>query len=55
MLKEAEIKVLILKPSQFKVSINVGAVRISVPGSIILKTCRRLIFDKRKKDREIDH
>ena len=39
MLKEAEVKVLVLKPCELQVSINVSAVRVSVPGDKTLHVC----------------
>ena len=40
-LKEAEIEVLVLEPSELQVSVHVGAVRVSVPANIALDTEER--------------
>ena len=40
-LKEAEIKVLVLEPGELQVSVHVGAVRVSVPANIALDTEER--------------
>lgn len=37
MLKEAEVKILILKPGEFQVAIHIGAVRVSVPENMCLE------------------
>ena len=36
-LKEAEVKILILKPGEFQVAIHIGAVRVSVPENMCLE------------------
>ena len=36
-LKEAEIKVLVLEPGELQVSVHIGAVRVSVPANICVK------------------
>ena len=40
-LKEAEIKVLVLEPSELQVSVHISAVRVSVPANIRLDTEER--------------
>ena len=40
-LKEAEIKVLVLEPGELQVSVHIGAVRVSVPANIALETGER--------------
>ena len=39
-LKEAEIKVLVLEPSELQVSVHIGAVRVSVPANICVRNGR---------------
>ena len=36
-LKEAEIKVLVLEPSELQVSVHISAVRVSVPANICVR------------------
>ena len=40
-LKEAEIKVLVLEPGELQVSVHISAVRVSVPANIVLDTEER--------------